>query len=98
VAIPSLFGEPGRGKDPGYVIFDHRPRLCGKGIRGFRDQQAAAGVGLFAGVGPRPQQGGRRVRASVVIGECSPVDSRWPAAVDDAVLAPVLSQPSVPFR
>ena len=57
VAIPSLFGEPGRDKDRRLRHFDHRSGLCRKGIRSVGDQQAATGVGLLAGVGPRAEQG-----------------------------------------
>ena len=51
VAIPSLFGEPGRPVTVGYLRSRHRAGLCGKGIRGVRDQQAAAGVGVPARIG-----------------------------------------------
>ena len=51
VAIPSLFGEPGKPATVGYIGRDRRAGLCGKGIRGVCDQQAAAGVVIPARAG-----------------------------------------------
>ena len=64
VAIPSLFGEPGRAKDAGYVISTITAGLCGKGIRGVRDQQAASGVGISCGRWPATSTSRPRARAS----------------------------------
>ena len=51
VAIPSLFGTPGRRAVRPATGADPVARVRGKGIRGVRDQQGAAGVALPAGAG-----------------------------------------------
>ena len=86
VAAPSLFGTPGAGHSAG-ARAGNAARLCGKGIRGFRDQRGPAGGALPAGAGPRPQREdagqGRRRDRPVLHGGFA-----LAAAVDDSVCSP----------
>ena len=96
VAMPSLFGEPGaRGCRPGMV-----PIM----LRGCVAKEFAA----FATNADRPVAHYLRALARDlnektpgkgvgVIGECFSGGFALAAAVDDSVLAPVLSQPSLPL-
>ena len=73
VACPSLFGTPGAPAMRPGAVPRHAAWLCGKGIRGVRDQRRPADRALPARAGPRPQredarQGRRRDR---------PVLHRW---------------------
>ena len=52
VAMPSLFGEPGKVEDGRLHHRDYLAGLCGKGIRGACHRQGAAGVVVPARVGP----------------------------------------------
>ena len=52
VAMPSLFGEPGKPEVGRLYGRDRRAGLRGKGICGVRGQQAAAGVAVPARAGP----------------------------------------------
>lgn len=96
VAIPSLFGEPGRGISPGYV-FSSIARACvAREFAAFAtDAQRPVSLYLRAlaqdlnAQTPGPGVG--------VIGMCFTGGFALAAAVDDSVLAPVLSQPSLPF-
>ena len=56
VASPSLFGTPGAPGVKAGCGADDAAWLCGKGIRGVRDQRRPAGRALPAGAGPRPQR------------------------------------------
>jgi dienelactone hydrolase len=96
VVVPSPFGTPGRKKTPGYVA-NVLARLC-----------VSAEFRAFATNAPRPVTGylravardlaARTPGAGVgVIGMCFTGGFALAAAVDDVVLAPVLSQPSVPL-
>jgi dienelactone hydrolase len=82
VAIPSLFGDPGRGKDVGYVlpaINKQRP------------------VTVFLRALARDLNKSTPGKGVGVIGQCFTGGFALAAAVDESVLAPVLSQPSVPL-
>ncbi|HEX3790167.1 MAG TPA: dienelactone hydrolase family protein [Pseudonocardiaceae bacterium] len=96
VVMPSLFGEPGRAVTMGYTT-RVLARLC-----------VSAEFRAFATNAHRPvadylralarDLAGRTPGAGVgVIGMCFTGGFALAAAVDDTVLAPVLSQPSVPF-
>lgn len=96
VAIPSLFGTPGRPLSGPYVM-GTVTRLC-----------VSAEFRAFAANAHRPiadylRELSRDLAARTpgpgvgVIGMCFTGGFALAAAVDDAVLAPVLSQPSVPF-
>ncbi len=96
VVVASLFGTPGRATSPGYT-FATLARLC-----------VAAEFQAFARNAQRPvasfiralavDLAARTPGAGVgVIGMCFTGGFALAAAVDDVVLAPVLSQPSVPL-
>jgi len=96
VAIPSLFGTPGRAVSGGYVA-GVLARLC-----------VSAEFRAFAAGARRPVADYLRALARDlaartpgpgvgVIGMCFTGGFALAAAVDEVVLAPVLSQPSVPF-
>ena len=96
VAMPSLFGEPGRRITAGYVL-PTLARAC-----------VAREFAAFATNKPRPVASflralARDLNASTpgkgvgVIGQCFSGGFALAAAVDDSVLAPVLSQPSLPL-
>ncbi|MFC9456148.1 dienelactone hydrolase family protein [Streptomyces sp. NPDC056983] len=96
VAIPSPFGEPGREESVGYAL-KTVARLCvayefrafaTNARRPIADYLRALARDLAART-PGPGVG--------VIGMCFTGGFALAAAVDDVVLAPVLSQPSVPF-
>lgn len=96
VAIPSLFGTPGRAASAGYGIGVFA-RLC-----------VSAEFQAFASGAHRPVADFLRALARDlnartpgpgvgVIGMCFSGGFALAAATDDAVLAPVLSQPALPF-
>ena len=96
VVIPSPFGQPGRPETSGYGL-RIMARLC-----------VASEFRAFATNANRPFAAYLRALASDlaartpgrgvgVIGMCFTGGFALAAAVDDSVLAPVLSQPSVPF-
>lgn len=96
VLVPSPFGEPGRAADGGYVL-GTIGRLCVS--REFR---------AFATDAPRPFTAWLRALAADlasrtpgsgvgVIGMCFTGGFALAAAVDESVLAAVMSQPGVPF-
>lgn len=96
VAVPSLFGTPGRAMSAGYVT-GVVARVC-----------VSAEFRAFAAGARRPVADYLRALARDlasrtpgpgvgVIGMCFTGGFALAAAVDETVLAPVLSQPSVPF-
>jgi dienelactone hydrolase len=96
VVIPSLFGQPGRPVSPGYVL-PVVARLC-----------ISAEFRAFAVDAKRPITAYLRAvaadlaartpgRGVGVIGMCFTGGFALATAVDDAVLAPVVSQPGTPF-
>lgn len=96
VAIPSLFGTPGRAISGGYIAREVA-RVC-----------VSAEFRAFATGARRPVADHLRALARDlasrtpgpgvgVIGMCFTGGFALAAAVDEVVLAPVLSQPSVPF-
>ena len=96
VAIPSLFGEPGRKASIGYGVRVFA-RLCiSSEFRAFATNARRPIANYLRAVArdlasrtPGPGVG--------VIGMCFTGGFALATAVDDAVLAPVLSQPAVPF-
>lgn len=96
VSMPSPFGDPGRPVSVGYVL-GVMARLCvaaefrafaTNARRPFADYLRALARDLASRT-PGPGVG--------VIGMCFTGGFALAAAVDDAVVAPVLSQPSLPF-
>ncbi|HEY1440508.1 MAG TPA: dienelactone hydrolase family protein, partial [Mycobacterium sp.] len=96
VAMPSLFGEPGRPVTVGYTL-DSLRRVC------VAREFAALATNKHRPVADFLRALARDLKASTpgkgvgVIGQCFTGGFALAAAVDDSVLAPVLSQPSVPF-
>ncbi|ORA10599.1 dienelactone hydrolase family protein [Mycobacterium asiaticum] len=96
VVIPSLFGEPGRPVSVPYVVAGIGRACVSREFAAMAtDKQRPVSVYLRALA--------RDLNASTpgngvgVIGMCFTGGFALAAAVDDSVLAPVLSQPSVPF-
>ena len=96
VAVPSLFGEPGREFSTGYALRTIG-RLCITREFAAFARRAERPVAEYVRALARhlhEQAGGRGVG---VIGMCFSGGFALAAAVEPAVLAPVASQPSVPF-
>jgi dienelactone hydrolase len=96
VAVPSLFGTPGKPLSPGYGL-QTMAKLC-----------VASEMKAFAAGAARPISAFLRALAADlntrtpgrgvgVIGMCFTGGFALATAVDDSVLAAVMSQPSVPF-
>lgn len=96
VAIPSLFGEPGRGKDPAYVISTIARACVAREFAGFATNKQRP-VSVYLRALARDLNKSTPGKGVGVIGQCFTGGFALAAAVDDSVLAPVLSQPSVPF-
>jgi dienelactone hydrolase len=96
VAVPSLFGEPGRPLSAGYAVRTLAKACITREFAAFArgaDRPIAAYVRALARQ-LHGQAGGRGVG---VIGMCFTGGFALAAAVEPAVLAAVGSQPSVPF-
>ncbi len=96
VAIPSLFGEPGRGKDPGYVVATIAKHCVTREFAALATNKQRP-VAVFLRALARELNKETPGKGVGVIGHCFTGGFALAAAVDDSVLAPVLSQPSVPF-
>jgi dienelactone hydrolase len=96
VAIPSLFGEPGRGKDPAYVVSTIARHCVTREFAALATNKQRP-VAVYLRALARELNKETPGKGVGVIGECFTGGFALAAAVDDAVLAPVLSQPSVPF-
>lgn len=96
VAIPSLFGDPGRPVSAGYTA-----AVIGRGCVAREFAAMATNkqrpVSLFLRALARDLNASTPGKGVGVIGQCFTGGFALAAAVDDSVLAPVLSQPSVPF-
>ncbi len=96
VAIPSLFGTPGRPASPGYAA-GVVARLCvSREFRAFATN-AERPVAAYLRALARDLAARSPGRGVGVIGLCFTGGFALAAAVDDVVLAPVLSQPAVPL-
>ena len=96
VAIPSLFGEPGRAKSPGYVVSTIARACVAKEFAAFATNKQRP-VSVFLRALARDLNKSTPGKGVGVIGQCFTGGFALAAAVDDSVLAPVLSQPSLPF-
>jgi dienelactone hydrolase len=96
VAIPSLFGEPGKPKTVGYTIGVIARTCVAKEFAAFATNKERP-VSLFLRALARDLNASTPGKGVGVIGQCFTGGFALAAAVDDSVLAPVLSQPSVPF-
>jgi dienelactone hydrolase len=96
VAIPSLFGEPGKAKTNGYVAATVA-RVCVAREFAAMATNKQRPVSQFLRALARDLNASTPGKGVGVIGHCFTGGFALAAAVDDSVLAPVLSQPSVPF-
>jgi dienelactone hydrolase len=96
VAIPSLFGDPGRPISVGYLL-PTLARVCvAREFAAFATNKQRP-VSVFLRALARDLKASTPGKGVGVIGQCFTGGFALAAAVDDSVLAPVLSQPSVPF-
>lgn len=96
VVIPSLFGEPGRPKSLGYIATSVARTCVAKEFAAFATNKQRP-VSLFLRALARDLNASTPGKGVGVIGQCFTGGFALAAAVDDSVLAPVLSQPSVPL-
>jgi dienelactone hydrolase len=96
VAIPSLFGEPGRAKSVGYVLPVISRACVAREFAAFATDKQRP-VSVFLRALARDLNATTPGKGVGVIGQCFTGGFALAAAVDDSVLAPVLSQPSVPL-
>jgi dienelactone hydrolase len=96
VAMPSLFGEPGKPKTVGYIAATVARACVAKEFAAFATNKQRP-VSLFLRALARDLKASTPGKGVGVIGQCFTGGFALAAAVDDSVLAPVLSQPSVPL-
>jgi dienelactone hydrolase len=96
VAIPSLFGEPGRPISVGYVLPTIARACVAREFAAFATNKQRP-VSVFLRALARDLKASTPGKGVGVIGQCFTGGFALAAAVDDSVLAPVLSQPSLPF-
>jgi dienelactone hydrolase len=96
VAMPSLFGKPGRAKTVGYIAASISRACVAREFAAFATNKQRP-VSSFLRALARDLNASTPGKGVGVIGQCFTGGFALAAAVDDAVLAPVLSQPSVPL-
>jgi dienelactone hydrolase len=96
VAIPSLFGEPGRAVTVGYALPVIARTCVAREFAGFATNRQRP-VSVFLRALARDLKASTPGKGVGVIGQCFTGGFALAAAVDDSVLAPVLSQPSTPI-
>ena len=96
VAIPSLFGEPGRPQTIGLLVATIGRACVAREFAAFATNKQRP-VSLFLRALARDLNDSTPGKGVGVIGQCFTGGFALAAAVDDSVLAPVLSQPSVPI-
>jgi dienelactone hydrolase len=96
VAMPSLFGEPGRPKTVGYIAASISRACVAREFAAFATDRQRP-VALFLRALARDLNASTPGKGVGVIGQCFTGGFALAAAVDDSVLAPVLYQPSVPL-
>jgi dienelactone hydrolase len=96
VAMPSLFGVPGKPESVAYTLTSIA-RACVTREFAALAMIKERPVSLFLRALARDLNSSTPGRGVGVIGQCFTGGFALAAAVDDSVLAPVLSQPSVPF-
>ncbi|WP_454561024.1 dienelactone hydrolase family protein [Mycobacterium haemophilum] len=96
VAIPSLFGEPGKKVSAGYTIATIARACVAREFAAFATNKQRP-VSLFLRALARDVNASTPGKGVGVIGQCFTGGFALAAAVDDSVLAPVLSQPSLPI-
>ncbi|KAA1251603.1 dienelactone hydrolase [Mycobacterium simiae] len=96
VAIPSLFGTPGRAVSAGYVATTLARACVAREFAAMATNKQRP-VSVFLRALARDLNASTPGKGVGVIGQCLTGGFALAAAVDDSVLAPVLSQPSVPL-
>jgi dienelactone hydrolase len=96
VASPSLFGEPGRPLSVGYLVPTMARACVAREFMAF-SSNADRPVARYLRALARDLNQRTPGKGVGVIGMCFTGGFALAAAVDDSVLAPVLSQPSVPL-
>ena len=96
VAMPSLFGKPGKPKTVGYTVATLARACVAKEFAALATNKERP-VSLFLRALARDLNASTPGKGVGVIGQCFTGGFALAAAVDDSVLAPVLSQPSMPF-
>jgi dienelactone hydrolase len=96
VAAPSLFGEPGRALSVGYVVPVMARACVAREFMAFATN-AERPVARYLRALARDLNEHTPGKGVGVIGMCFTGGFALAAAVDDSVLAPVMSQPSVPM-
>ena len=96
VAVPSLFGEPGRPLSAGYALRTIARACITREFAAFA-RNADRPIAEFVRALARDLHGRAGGRGVGVIGMCFSGGFALASAVEPAVLAPVGSQPSVPF-
>ena len=96
VAIPSLFGDPGRPVAAGYVLPTIARACVAREFAAFATNKQRP-VAVFLRALARDLKASTPGKGVGVIGQCFTGGFALAAAVDDSVLAPVLSQPSLPL-
>ncbi|BBZ42760.1 dienelactone hydrolase family protein [Mycobacterium parmense] len=96
VAMPSLFGQPGRPKSLGHILSSLTRACVAREFAALATNKERP-VSHFLRALARDLNASTPGRGVGVIGQCFTGGFALAAAVDDSVLAPVLSQPSVPF-
>lgn len=96
VVIPSLFGAPGRPVSVGYLLPTIARACVAREFAAFTTKQQRP-VSVFLRALARDLNASTPGEGVGVIGQCFTGGFALAAAVDDSVLAPVLSQPSLPL-
>jgi dienelactone hydrolase len=96
VATPSLFGTPGRPATGAYAVASIARACVAREFAAFATNKQRP-VSLFLRALARDLNASTPGKGVGVIGQCFTGGFALAAAVDDSVLAPVLSQPSVPL-
>ncbi len=96
VRMPSLFGEPGRPMSPGYVLKSLSQGCVAKEFVTLALNRTSPAIGWLRALAAdaHAECGGPGVGA---VGMCFTGGFALGMMIDDIVLAPVLSQPSLPF-
>ncbi|MGB9305895.1 MAG: dienelactone hydrolase family protein [Mycobacterium sp.] len=96
VAMPSLFGEPGKPVTTGYIAATVARACVAREFAAFATNKERP-VSLFLRALARDLNASTPGKGVGVIGQCFTGGFALAVAVDDSVLAPVLSQPSLPM-
>src|SRR3978361_838286 len=97
VAIPSLFGEPGRPISVGYIVTGISRGCVAREFAAMATNKQRP-VSVFLRGLARDLNASTPGKGVGVIGQCFTGGFALAAAVDDSVLAPILSEASLPMR